>query len=229
MYMYIHVYNMLAWGHQIEHHWPILAAGVCKFKKNLHAPCVYTSIDTCAFLSLFFLLLSFSFLSLALSLAFSLSVSLFLSLSHCSLLPLLSLLSLLSLSVTLSRSLSFARALSLSLSLSLFLYVFMCVYAYLCKWQKCLKTKKGIGMYCSPHALHLTIKATVCNESCYKLYKYTNTRVCMWERISRTTQTTLPNRLRSGPKLPSLVISDRTEAYSAKWSESFDLSVPTKS
>ena len=25
----------------------------------------------------------------------------------------------------------------------------------------------------------------------------------LWERISRTTSTTLPNRLRSGPKLPS--------------------------
>ena len=30
----------------------------------------------------------------------------------------------------------------------------------------------------------------------------------LWERISRTTQTTLPNRLRAGPKLPSQVISD---------------------
>jgi len=28
----------------------------------------------------------------------------------------------------------------------------------------------------------------------------------LWERISRTTSTTLPNRLRSGPKLPSWVI-----------------------
>jgi len=50
---------------------------------------------------------------------------------------------------------------------------------------------------------------------------------CLWERISRTTSTTLPNRLRLGPKLPSKVISDLTEAYLAKWSKSFDLSVPT--
>ena len=47
------------------------------------------------------------------------------------------------------------------------------------------------------------------------------------ERISRTTSTTLPNRPRSGPKLPNSVISDLTEAYLAKWSKSFDLSVPT--
>ena len=43
----------------------------------------------------------------------------------------------------------------------------------------------------------------------------------LWEQISRTTQTTLPNRLRSGPKVPSQVLSDRTEAYLAKWSNPF--------
>ena len=43
----------------------------------------------------------------------------------------------------------------------------------------------------------------------------------LWTQISRTTSTTLPNRLRSGPKLPSQVISDRTEAYLAKWSNPF--------
>jgi len=40
------------------------------------------------------------------------------------------------------------------------------------------------------------------------IYRYGYVYVCMyiyilWERISRTTSTTLPNRLRSGPKLPS--------------------------
>jgi len=36
-----------------------------------------------------------------------------------------------------------------------------------------------------------------------------------------TDWTTLPNRLQPGPKLPSSVISDRAEAYLAKWSNPF--------
>ena len=43
-----------------------------------------------------------------------------------------------------------------------------------------------------------------------------------------TDWTTLLNRLQLGLKLPSWVISDLTGAYLAKWSKSFDLSVPTK-
>ena len=164
--------------------------------------CLYKYRHMCISFSFFPSSLFLFSLSCSLSRFLSFCLSLSVSLSLFSSPSALSALSTLTLCHSLSLA-SFARALSLSLSLSLFLYVFMCVYAYLCKWQKCLKTKKGIGMYCSPHALHLTIKATVCNESCYKLYKYTNTRVCMWERISRTTQTTLPNRLRSGPELPS--------------------------
>jgi len=55
-----------------------------------------------------------------------------------------------------------------------------------------------------------------------------NVRLLLGLRVGRT-WTTLPNRFRSGPKLPNQVISDRTEVYLAKWSKSFDLSVPTKS
>ena len=46
--------------------------------------------------------------------------------------------------------------------------------------------------------------------------------------VSRMTQPGMPDRLRFGLKLPSEVISDWTEAYLAKWSKSFDLSVPTR-
>ena len=90
-----------------------------------------------------------------------------------------------------------------SLHVCVCMYVCMCAFVCMCACSClcvciCMYVCIFVGMSVCLYACMF-----VCMYVCMFVCMYAYMHICVLERISRTTSTTLPNRIRLGPKVPS--------------------------